>query len=171
MRRGGYFAAPDAAEVLPGLYVGAQPGRRAARALAKEGVTQAVDLRSDDTAASRWPAKVATAHFPLAEYTAPNVETLDRLSKDVATLIQQGEVVYLHCRAGVQRAPMVACAVLLQMGWSLPDAFQLVTKRRAVAAFSDAQVAVLRDLRLRLQADLSAQAKQAEDGQIAIRGF
>jgi protein-tyrosine phosphatase len=146
MWRGGYFAAPDAVEVLPGLHIGAEPGRRASRALAKAGVTQAVDLRSDAAAGSLWPAGVTTVRFPLVEYEAPGLETLDRLSKQVAGLIQQGEIVYLHCRAGVQRAPMVACAVLVQMGWSLPEAFQLITRRRAGTAMSDAQLAVLRDL-------------------------
>jgi protein-tyrosine phosphatase len=46
---------------------------------------------------------------------------LNQVSSDVASLVAQGEVVYIHCRVGVQRAPLVACAGLMQMGWSLPD--------------------------------------------------
>jgi Dual specificity phosphatase, catalytic domain len=160
MWRGGYFAAPDAVEIVPGLHIGAEPGRRAGRALAKAGVTQAVDLRGDDVAPSPWPSNVTVLRFPLAEYEAPGVDPLDRLSKQVSVLIQEGEVVYIHCRAGVQRAPMVACAVLLQMGWSLPDAFQLVRRRRAIAALSDAQVAVLRELRKRVDGEVPSNVEE-----------
>jgi protein-tyrosine phosphatase len=71
---------------------------------------------------------------------------LGAISQQVAALIEAGEIVYVHCRAGIQRAPLVACAVLLQMGWKLPDAFRLVSSRRSVAAMTDAQMAVLREL-------------------------
>jgi hypothetical protein len=38
----------------------------------------------------------------------------------------------------------------MQMGWKLPDAFRLVSSRRAVAAMSDSQLAVLRELDITL---------------------
>jgi Dual specificity phosphatase, catalytic domain len=155
MWRGAHFASPDAVEVLPGLYIGAEPGRRAGRLLAKAGVTHAVDLRSSPPAASPWPEGVTVLRFPLLEYEAPGVEALDLVSKQVVGLTLQGAVVYIHCRAGVQRAPMVACAVLVQMGWPLSDAFQLIRQRRAVTALSDPQVAVLRELRARVDRDTS----------------
>jgi protein-tyrosine phosphatase len=151
MGRGGYFAAPDAVEIMPGLQIGAEVGRRASRKLAKAGVTRVVDLRSNSAGGSVWPASVTTIRFPLTEYEAPGLESLDRLSKEVVRLIQQGEVVYLHCREGVQRAPMVACAVLVQMGWSLTDAFQLVRRRRTITALNDPQIAVLRQLRAKVE--------------------
>jgi hypothetical protein len=68
------------------------------------------------------------------------------ITKQIASLIESGETVYVHCRAGVQRAPMVACAVLVQMGWSLADAFRLVSSRRGITAMNEVQLAVLRNL-------------------------
>ncbi|MHB8490582.1 MAG: hypothetical protein ACYDC4_15600 [Candidatus Dormibacteria bacterium] len=40
----------------------------------------------------------------------------------MARLIQQGEVVYVHCRAGLQRASMMASAVLTRTSHALGDA-------------------------------------------------
>jgi protein-tyrosine phosphatase len=146
MRGGRPFAAPDAVEVIPGLHMGAAPSRRAARAIARAGVSYAVDLRAGPERRSPWPPTVQTFSCPLEEYEAPSVGALIGISKQVAALIEAGEIVYVHCRAGIQRAPLVACAVLIQMGWKLPDAFRLVSSRRAVAAMSDDQLAVLREL-------------------------
>jgi protein-tyrosine phosphatase len=153
MWRGGYFAAPDAVEVLPGLQIGAEPGRRAVRALTKTGITRVVDLRYESTPASQWPRSVTVVRYPLPEYAAPSLDTLDQLSKLVVGLIQQGDNVYLHCRAGVQRAPLIACAVLVQMGWQVPAALQRITTRRGVATFSKAQLEVLGELPRRLEGE------------------
>jgi protein-tyrosine phosphatase len=140
------FGGMDAVEVIPGLRMGAAPSRRAARRLARAGVTHAIDLRRHEDAISVtiWPEYVFTHSYPLKEYDAPDIAELREVSSDVASLIAQGEVVYVHCRAGVQRAPTVACAVLIQMGWSLADAYRVVSSRRAVTAMSEGQLAVLR---------------------------
>lgn len=141
-----YVRGADAIEVIPGLRVGAELSRRGARALARAGVTHAVDLRGESAAVTMWPKEVITHNYPLVEYEAPGVEELHLASSGVATLIQQGETVYVHCRVGIQRAPLVACAVLIQLGWSLADAYRVVSSRRAVAAISEEQLVVLRRL-------------------------
>jgi atypical dual specificity phosphatase len=136
----------DAVEVIPGLRMGAAPTRRAARKLAHAGVTHAIDLRGQEDAAAVtiWPQDVFTHSYPLEEYKAPDIVELQQVSSDIASLIAQGEVVYVHCRAGIQRAPTVACAVLMQMGWSLADAYRVVRSCRAVTAMSEDQLGVLR---------------------------
>lgn len=144
MRRGGLFAPMDAVEVIRGLHMRAAPSRRAARALARAGISYAVDLREDRARALAWPSEVQTFSCPLAEYQAPDLDALQSISGQIASLIQSGAIVYVHCRAGVQRAPMVACAVLVQMGWTLSDAFRLVSSRRAVASMSEAQLDALK---------------------------
>ena len=140
------FGGVDAVEVIPGLRMGAAPSRRAARRLAHAGVTHAIDLRrsEDAVAVTIWPEDVFIHSYPLEEYEAPGIADLRQVSSDVAGLISHGEVVYVHCRAGIQRAPTVACAVLMQMGWSLADAYRAVSSRRAVAAMTEEQLAVLR---------------------------
>ena len=48
--------------------------------------------------------------------------------------------VFIHCAAGVHRAPMMALAVLGSMGWSVEDAMELIAGRRPVADFADVYV-------------------------------
>ena len=48
--------------------------------------------------------------------------------------------VFIHCAAGVHRAPMMALALLGSMGWSLQDAMELIQGRRAEADFAPVYV-------------------------------
>ena len=47
---------------------------------------------------------------------------------------------FIHCAAGVHRAPMMALAVLGSMGWNLKDAMELIEVRRPVADFAEVYV-------------------------------
>jgi protein-tyrosine phosphatase len=53
--------------------------------------------------------------------------------------------VFIHCAAGVHRAPMMALAVLGSMGWSLEDAMHLIERKRPVADFADVYVRSVED--------------------------
>jgi protein-tyrosine phosphatase len=53
--------------------------------------------------------------------------------------------VFIHCAAGVHRAPMMALAVLGSMGWSLEDAMHLIESKRPVADFADVYVRSVED--------------------------
>jgi protein-tyrosine phosphatase len=48
--------------------------------------------------------------------------------------------VFVHCAAGVHRAPMMALALLGSMGWGLNDAMELIEGRRPVADFAEVYV-------------------------------
>jgi hypothetical protein len=48
--------------------------------------------------------------------------------------------VFIHCAAGVHRAPMMALAVLGSMGWTMEDAMALIEARRPVADFAEVYV-------------------------------
>jgi protein-tyrosine phosphatase len=48
--------------------------------------------------------------------------------------------VFIHCAAGVHRAPMMALAVLGSMGWTVDDAMDLIELRRPVADFAEVYV-------------------------------
>lgn len=132
-------------EILPGLHTGAAPSRRGLRSLVRAGVSYVVDLREAPRTLP-WPTTVSVLRRPLTEYEAPDVAWLARMGGEVAMLVNRGEVVYVHCRAGVQRGPLVACATLMQMGWALSDAYRIVAARHAATAMSEAQLGVLRDL-------------------------
>ena len=47
---------------------------------------------------------------------------------------------YIHCAAGVHRAPMMTLAVLRVLGWPLKDAKNLIQRHRYVVDFADVYV-------------------------------
>jgi protein tyrosine phosphatase (PTP) superfamily phosphohydrolase (DUF442 family) len=48
--------------------------------------------------------------------------------------------VFIHCAAGVHRAPMMALALLGSMGWDLGKAMELIQGKRPVADFAEVYV-------------------------------
>jgi protein-tyrosine phosphatase len=47
---------------------------------------------------------------------------------------------FIHCAAGVHRAPMMTLAVLCSMGWELGTAMETIMSRRPVVDFADVYV-------------------------------
>jgi protein-tyrosine phosphatase len=52
--------------------------------------------------------------------------------------------VYIHCAAGVHRAPMMTLAVLCSLGWDIDAAMVLIETRRPVVDFADVYVESVR---------------------------
>ncbi|HEY1802257.1 MAG TPA: dual specificity protein phosphatase [Terriglobales bacterium] len=57
-----------------------------------------------------------------------------------AALDEAGSKLYVHCAAGVHRAPMMTLAILCSTGWAMEDARELIQGRRPVADFADVYV-------------------------------
>jgi len=53
--------------------------------------------------------------------------------------------VYIHCAAGVHRAPMMTLALLRRMGWPLKKAMQTIQKKRYVVDWADVYVKSVED--------------------------
>ena len=53
---------------------------------------------------------------------------------------QPDSKIFIHCAAGVHRAPMMTLAVLRVLGWPLFDAIDLIMERRYVVDFADVYV-------------------------------
>jgi len=58
----------------------------------------------------------------------------------IEALDQPGTKLFIHCAAGVHRAPMMALALLGALGWKLTDAIRLIESRRPQADFADVYV-------------------------------
>jgi protein-tyrosine phosphatase len=58
----------------------------------------------------------------------------------LAALEEDANKVYIHCAAGVHRAPMMTLALMRVLGWSLKDAIHLIGGRRSVVDFADIYV-------------------------------
>ena len=111
--------------------------------VARAGITHIIDMQIefDDT--------------PLAEEHGIEVlwnPTDDDFEPKPAALFQRGVTfaqhalnggdgkLFIHCAAGVHRAPMMALAVLGSMGWRLEDAVELIEGRRPVADLAEVYV-------------------------------
>jgi len=57
-----------------------------------------------------------------------------------AALSGDGAKLYIHCAAGVHRAPMMALAVMASMGWEVESAIDVIQEKRAVADFAEVYV-------------------------------
>jgi protein-tyrosine phosphatase len=58
----------------------------------------------------------------------------------LAALEKNDAKLFVHCAAGVHRAPMMALALLGVMGWTLEDAMDLIETCRPVADFAGVYV-------------------------------
>ena len=137
---------PDAVRVIPGLWMGSAPDNRQAARLARDGIDCVVDLREEGTKAGDWPPQVTVRHLALVDHGTPTLDRLREIATTVAGLVEQRHEVLVHCHAGIERTPMVTCAALLVMGWTLPDAYQRVLEVRPDSAPTDGQLATLRAL-------------------------
>jgi protein-tyrosine phosphatase len=60
---------------------------------------------------------------------------------------------FVHCAAGVHRAPMMTLAILASLGWNVDEAMTLIEVRRPVVDFADVYVnSVKRYLRQQAEA-------------------
>jgi protein-tyrosine phosphatase len=109
----------------------------------RAGVTHIIDMQIefDDTAIAE-PFGVEVLWNPVDDDFQPKPpEVLHRGVEFALNALEEPDAkVYIHCAAGVHRAPMMALAVLRAMGWELEDAKELILGRRYVVDFADVYV-------------------------------
>jgi len=111
--------------------------------VARAGITHIVDMQIefDDTPLAVDHGIEVLWNFTDDDFEPKNAELFQRGVDFVDQALSKPETrVFIHCAAGVHRAPMMALAVLGAMGWSLPDAMTLIETRRPVADFAEVYV-------------------------------
>lgn len=136
----------NADEVVNGLWIGSAPSSLDVAALVSSGIDAVVDLRAEDDVRRDWPDDIEVRIVALRDHGTPSVDELHAAATAVSDLMGNGRTVFVHCHAGVERAPTVACAALVLQGWSLEDAYRRVIERRGSAAPTDGQLATVRTL-------------------------
>ena len=111
--------------------------------IVREGVTHIIDMQVefDDTRLAE-PYGVRVLWNPTDDDFRPKAPMLFRRGVEFAmdALEDPEAKVFIHCAAGVHRAPMMALAVLRAHGWSLEDAVDLIEEKRDVVDFADVYV-------------------------------
>jgi protein-tyrosine phosphatase len=137
---------PDASEVIPGLLVGSAPQASQCRELHRRGVRVVVDLRAELPNEGHWAPDVLVRRMPVVDRCAPEAAALTELTAWVMAALHRGDVVLVHCHAGMGRAATVGCAVLMELGYDLEDAYRMVRDARPVVAPTEPQLELLRHL-------------------------
>jgi protein tyrosine phosphatase (PTP) superfamily phosphohydrolase (DUF442 family) len=130
--------------ITPQLYVGPQFNARGKRHLEADGITAVVNLRTEFDDAAHGLAFPKYCYLPTIDDDSPSVEHLQKGVDFIHAEIEAGGKVYIHCKAGVGRAPTMAAAYLIAHGDSLDDALALIERTRPFIAITPPQMEALR---------------------------
>jgi protein-tyrosine phosphatase len=110
---------------------------------ARARVTHIIDMQIefDDTPLAV-PHGIRVLWNPIDDDFQPKSPDVFQRGVDFAleALNEQGTKLFVHCAAGVHRAPMMTLAILCSLGWKVADALQLIEARRPVVDFADVYV-------------------------------
>jgi protein-tyrosine phosphatase len=110
---------------------------------ARAGVTHIIDMQIefDDTPLAV-PHGIRVLWNPIDDDFQPKSPDVFQRGVDFAleALDEEGTKLFVHCAAGVHRAPMMTLAILCSLGWKVADALQLIEARRPVVDFADVYV-------------------------------
>lgn len=111
--------------------------------VAAEGVTHIIDMQIefDDTSLAE-PYGIEVLWNPVDDDFQHKSPSVFRRGVEFASRAfdENGSKLYIHCAAGVHRAPMMTLAVLCAFGWDIDDAMQTIEARRPVVDFADVYV-------------------------------
>ena len=111
--------------------------------VARAGVTHIIDMQIefDDTQLAD-PHGIRVLWNPVDDDFRPKPPEVFQRGVDFAleALDDPGAKLFIHCAAGVHRAPMMTLAVMRAMGWELNHAQQLLQARRPVVDLADVYV-------------------------------
>eukprot|EP00744_Colponema_vietnamica_P009036 GILI01012867.1.p1 GENE.GILI01012867.1~~GILI01012867.1.p1 ORF type:complete len:203 (+),score=28.47 GILI01012867.1:216-824(+) len=123
------------AEVLPGLYIG--PifyATRSHEKLLKMGVTHIINITQNVD--NLHPDKFCYLRIPVLDSpTEPIEQYFDQANEFIASAIDNGKRIYVHCEAGVSRSATIVIQYLMtRLGYTLEDAYYLVKEKRSCIA-------------------------------------
>jgi protein-tyrosine phosphatase len=111
--------------------------------VARAGVTHVIDMQIefDDTALAR-PHGIEVLWNAVDDDFQPKAPEVFQRGVAFAQAALDGSdgKLFIHCAAGVHRAPMMTLALLCSMGWEMGKAIELIESKRPVVDFPDVYV-------------------------------
>ena len=115
--------------------------------VAQSGVTHVLNMQIEfDDRPLAAPHEVEVFWNPTDDDFLPKGPELLKPGVDfaLAALEDPKSRLYVHCAAGVHRAPMMTLAVLCAMNWEIGEAMELIERRRPVVDFAEVYVESVR---------------------------
>lgn len=154
VRRTRGFSLPHISRVQPDLYVGGQHRRRGLAQMRALGITAVVNMREESDDAQRGLELDHYLWLPTTDDTSPTPEDLERGAEFVRHHIAEGHGVYIHCAAGVGRAPLMAAAYLVSTGMGAAQAWDAVRRVRPFIRPTPPQITALDAFAVRYENDV-----------------
>lgn len=132
-------------EVTTQLHVGGQHSRKGYKRLLKRGITAIVNMREEKYSDElKGIGGERHLHLPTIDHTPPSIEDMERGVNFIAREIEEyrGKV-YIHCRAGIGRAPSMAAAYLISTGMTRKEALKTIERARPFISLNQNQKRVL----------------------------
>jgi atypical dual specificity phosphatase len=111
-----------------------EAGIRAIITLTEQPLTVRPDVRI--SAADLERLDVTLYHIPIDDFDAPVFEQVEQMMTILSQLKAEGRPALIHCYAGQGRTGTMLHAYYLVQGWSLRDARERVSSRRAICDFN-----------------------------------
>ncbi|MFZ0285015.1 MAG: dual specificity protein phosphatase [Terriglobales bacterium] len=115
--------------------------------VSRAGVTHILDMQIefDDTALAA-PYAIEVLWNPIDDDFRPKPPEVFERGVEFAreALSGDGTKLFIHCAAGIHRAPMMVLAILCSMGWEIEQALEVVENRRPVVDFAPVYVESVR---------------------------
>jgi protein-tyrosine phosphatase len=111
--------------------------------VARSGITHIIDMQIefDDTPLAEAHGIEVLWNATDDDFQPKAPELLERgVDFAIEALEYQESKVFIHCAAGVHRAPMMTLALLCSTGWELGTAMETISSRRPVVDFADVYV-------------------------------
>jgi protein-tyrosine phosphatase len=145
------FSPPEISRVTPHVYVGGQHKRHGLDAMREQGITAVVNMREETDDAEKGLLLDHYLWLPTTDDAPPSLEDLVRGVDFIESHAEQGEGVYIHCAAGVGRAPTMAAAYLVRQGATPEQAWKRIQQGRPFVRVTPLQLEVIRTFALREQ--------------------
>src|SRR6185369_1497517 len=115
--------------------------------LESHGITIVIDLEEDlDAGVPTVPNHVLYLYYPIFDEDLPDLDKLKAVARLGSSLIQAGHKVLSHCGMGFNRSALVAGLILVNLGLSGEEAFQVLRSKRPGALFNEVFATYLRAL-------------------------
>jgi hypothetical protein len=132
--------------VTPQLFVGPQFREPGKRMLEQQGINGCVNLRIEHDDDQFGLSLQRYLYLPTIDDDAPSLEHMAEGVEFIRDVIAEGGKVYIHCGAGVGRAPSMAAAYLMAEGCTLDEALAKIRKVRPFIAITPPQMEQLSKL-------------------------